>query len=120
MLGWLATEVARIGNTLRWSWQGWARAWASQQSLRQWTMVNTVSVAATLVLDLSGGERALILALGFLLLAAELLNSAIEVTVDYISTARDPRAAMAKDCASAAVALTALAGTVAWIAVLWG
>ena len=73
-----------------------------------------------LVLDLSAGERALLLALGLLLLAAELFNTAIEAAVDFVSTARDPRAAMAKDCASAAVALTALAGFVAWCAILWG
>jgi diacylglycerol kinase (ATP) len=55
-----------------------------------------------------------------LLLAAELFNTAVEAAVDFVSTARDPRAAMAKDCASAAVALTALAGCVAWCAILWG
>ncbi len=120
MRNWLVAEVARIGNTARWSWQGWAQAWVSQKSLRQWTAVNAVSVMAALSLDLSGAERALILALGVLVLAAELLNSAIEATIDYISTDRDPRAGMAKDCGSAAVALTALAAGLAWIAVLMG
>ncbi|MFN5827617.1 MAG: diacylglycerol kinase [Rhodobacterales bacterium] len=39
--------------------------------------------------------------------------------VDFVPAARGPRAAMAKDCASAAVVLTALAGFVAWCAILW-
>jgi len=60
------------------------------------------------------------LAMGLMLLVAELFNTPIEAAVDFVSTARDPRAAMAKDCASAAVALTAFAGFVAWCAILRG
>ena len=116
----LSDAVRHLGRTTRWSLQGWRAAWATQRSLRQWTWVILVSTVFALVLDLSAGERALLLALGLLLLAAELFNTAIEAAVDFVSTARDPRAAMSKDCASAAVALTALAGFVAWCAILWG
>jgi diacylglycerol kinase (ATP) len=114
----VAEALRRLGRRTRWSMQGWRAAWATQVSLRQWTGVTAVSTVFALVLNLSAGERALIL--GLLLLAAELYISAIEATVDFVSTARDPRAAMAKECASAAVALTALAGFVAWCAILWG
>jgi len=116
----LSESVRRLGRTMRWSLQGWRAAWATQRSLRQWAWVVLVSTVFALLLDLGTGERALLLALGLLLLAAELFNTAIEAAVDFVSTARDPRAAMAKDCASAAVALTALAGFVAWCAILWG
>ena len=119
-MGDVTEALRRLGRTTRWSVQGWRAAWATQTSLRQWTGVTLVSTVFALVLDLSAGERALLLALGLLLLAAELFNTAIEAAVDFVSTARDPRAAMAKDCASAAVALTALAGCVAWCAILWG
>ena len=119
-MGDVTETLRRLGRTTRWSVQGWRAAWATQTSLRQWTAVTAVSAVFALVLDLSAGERALLLALGLLLLAAELFNTAIEAAVDFVSTARDPRAAMAKDCASAAVALTALAGAVAWCAILWG
>jgi len=115
----VAEALRRPGRTTRWSVQGWRAAWATQISLRQWTGVTLVSAVFALLLDLSAGERALLLALG-LLLAAELFNTAVEAAVDFVSTARDPRAAMAKECASAAVALTALAGFVAWCAILWG
>ena len=116
----LSDAVLRLGRTTRWSLQGWRAAWATQTSLHQWTGVTLVSAVFALLLDLSAGERALLLALGLMLLAAELFNTAIEAAVDFVSTARDPRAAIAKDCASAAVALTALAGFVAWCAILWG
>ncbi|WP_209427325.1 diacylglycerol kinase [Pararhodobacter sp. SW119] len=119
MLGWLGAEVRRIALTVVWSWAGWRAAWATQKSLRQWTAANLISAALALTLPLTPGERALILALGILILAAELLNTAIETAINYISTARHPLAAMAKDCGSAGVALTAIAAGVAWIVVLW-
>ena len=120
MLAWLTAEVKRIGRTTLWSWQGWTAAWATEKSLRQWTLVNALSALAAFALPLSPGERALILALGLLLLAAELVNSAIETIVDHILPDPHPTAGRAKDIGSAVVALTALAGGVAWAVLLWG
>ena len=119
-MDWLMAEVARLGNTARWSWQGWCAAWSSEKSIRQWTGVNAVSALMAMMLDLTGGERALILALGLMILVAEMVNTALEETVDYISTNHDPRAGKIKDCGSAVVALTAIAGGVAWLAILVG
>ena len=120
MRRWLKSELHRLGNTARWSWDGWRAAWATQKSLRQWTLANVLSAALAFALPLAPSERALILALGLLVLAAELMNTAIETVVDYISTDRHPLAARAKDCGSAGVALTAIAAGVAWAVLLWG
>lgn len=116
----LQGEVRRIGNTFVWSWAGWRAAWASEMTLRQWSIVNVLSAALAFSVDLTPGERALILALGLLILAAELANTALEVAIDYISTEQHPLAKKAKDCGSASVALTALAGGVAWVVLLIG
>lgn len=116
----LAAEWRRFCNTVIWSWQGWAAAWASEKTLRQWTIVNILSAALAFYLPLSTAERGLILALGLLVLAAELMNTGLEEAIDYISKADDPRAKKAKDCGSAAVALTAIAGGVAWLVILIG
>lgn len=115
----LRNEGRRFANTVIWSLSGWRAAWSSEKSLRQWTLVNIVSAALALALPLSMGERALILALGVLVLAAELFNTAIEEVVDYISTEDSPHARKAKDCGSAGVALAALAAGVAWLVVIW-
>lgn len=117
---WFRTEVRRIGNTARWSYEGWVSAWSREKSLRQWTAVNALSIALSLAVEMTTGERALIYALGILVLAAELINTAIEEVVDYISTDIDPRAKRAKDAGSAVVALVALAGGVAWAVILLG
>lgn len=116
----ILAELRRWADTVRWSMQGWANTWAREKSLRQWAALNGASAVLALILDLTGGERALILALGVLILAAELINTAIEETVDYISTKRDPRAARAKEAGSATVALSAIAWVIAWIAILVG
>jgi len=120
MLSWLNAELRRLGKTCLWSWRGFASAWATEKTLRQWTLANVISVGFAFWLPLTTTERALILALGLLLLAAELINTAIEVVVDYISEDQHPMAAKAKDCGSASVALAALAGGVAWAVILWG
>ena len=120
MIDWLKAEVRRIGNTTLWSWEGWVSAWAREKSLRQWTLVHVISAVLAFSIEMTPGERALILALGLLLLAAELANTAIEEVVDYISEELDPRAKRAKDAGSAMVAVTAIAGGVAWLVVLLG
>jgi diacylglycerol kinase (ATP) len=120
MRAWLASEGRRFANTVIWSWAGWRAAWATEKTLRQWTLANVLSAAAALLLPLSAGERALILALGLLVLAAELMNTAVETVVNQLSPEWHPLAGKAKDCGSAAVALTALAAGVAWVCLLWG
>lgn len=116
----LAAEWHRFANTVVWSWAGWCAAWATEKTLRQWTIVNVLSAILAFSLPLTPAERGLILALGLLVLAAELLNTGLEEAIDYISTDTNPRAKKAKDCGSAAVALTALAGGVAWVVILIG
>lgn len=119
-MNWILGEIIRIRNTFTWSWHGWLSAWAREKSLRQWSLVNVISITLTFLVEMSGAERALILALGLLVLAAELANTAIEEVVDYISEDRHDRAKRAKDAGSAMVALTALAGGVAWLVILIG
>lgn len=116
----LKAEAKRFANTVIWSWEGWRAAWATEKTLRQWSIANVLSAALAFALDLTPGERALILALGLLVLAAELINTAVEEVVDLVSPEMHPRAKKAKDCGSACVALAAIAAGVAWIVVLVG
>jgi diacylglycerol kinase (ATP) len=116
----LRDEARRLANTVIWSWDGFRAAWATEKTLRQWTLANVLSAALAFTLDLTPGERALILALGLLVLAAELINTAVEEVVDMVSPSPDPRAKKAKDCGSACVALAALAAGLAWGVVLVG
>lgn len=116
----LNAEWQRFRNTVLWSLAGWRAAWEREKSLRQWTVVNALFAIPAFALDLTGAERGLVLGLGLLVLAAELMNTGIEETVDDISEDIRDRARRAKDCGSAAVAMTAIAAGVAWLCVLIG
>jgi diacylglycerol kinase (ATP) len=120
MLDLMRAEGRRLANTVIWSRDGFRAAWATEKTLRQWTLANALSAVLAFSLDLTPAERGLILALGLLILAAELINTAVEEVVDHLSPGEDPRAKKAKDCGSACVALTALAAGVAWMVVLVG
>lgn len=101
-----------------WSWQGFVHVWQTEGSLHQWVWANVVSASLALVLDLSPGERAVILMGGVMVLAFECANTAIERIVDDISEAQRPRAKQAKDAGSAAVATAGVAVGVAWVVAL--
>lgn len=103
-----------------WSWMGLCATWRAEYSFRAWGWAYLVSAFLAILLPISTGERALVLALGLLVLAAELFNTSIERAVDHTSTDHHELAGQAKDAASAAVALTAIAAGVAWVVVLLG
>ncbi len=109
-----------LKDRTRWSWQGLAATWRQEYSFRGWVWANLISALLALALPLGTAERALILALGILVLVAELFNTAIERAVDHTSTEHHALAGQAKDAASAAVALSAIAAGVAWIVILIG
>jgi diacylglycerol kinase (ATP) len=113
-------ELRRFRNRCIWSWAGWRDAWASEPSLRFWTAIVALSSVLALVLPLTSGARLVILPLGVLVLAAELMNTGIERVVDLVGREQSDLARRAKDSGSAAVALTAIAGGVAWAVILWG
>lgn len=114
----------RLYHRIIWSWAGIRHAWRAEHSFRTWVWANLVSVVFVFALPLTLAERALILSLGMLVLAFELVNTAIELVVDYISEDHHHMAKGAKDCGSAAVFVSSLAAGVAWIVVLvrliWG
>ncbi len=105
-------------NRVIWSWAGWTDAFRNETSMRSWVLANIISDALAFILPLTHGERTLIVVLGILVLAAELMNTAIERLADLVEPTRNDAIRACKDAASAAVAVTAIAAGVAWIMVL--
>ncbi|MDG1430031.1 MAG: diacylglycerol kinase [Paracoccaceae bacterium] len=112
--------LKRLKDRCIWSWDGTLSAWREEHSFRTWVWANLISMMAAFVLPLVASERALILALGILVLAAELINTGIENAVDHISKEQHPLAKKAKDAGSAGVAVTAIAAGVAWVVIIVG
>ncbi len=110
----------RLNDRTRWSWQGLVATFNEEYSFRVWVWANVFSAVLTIWLPIEESARLLILVLGLLVLVAELFNTAIERAVDHTSTEHNKLAGQAKDAASAAVALTAVAAGVAWVFALIG
>ncbi|WP_394179341.1 diacylglycerol kinase [Yoonia maritima] len=111
-------QVMRVRQRAIWSWEGFAHVWKTEGSLAQWIVANIVFGILALVLPLTAGERGMLLMGGIIVLAAECMNTAIERIVDDISTEKRDAAKQAKDCGSAAVAVTAIGVGVAWVCVI--
>lgn len=120
MSGFLAKQAQRVVQRAVWSWDGFVHVFKTEGSLSQWLVANAVFAVLAFVLPLSAGERGFLLMGGIMILAAECLNTAIERVVDDIGTDRRDLAKQAKDCGSAAVAVTAVGVGVGWICVLIG
>ncbi len=77
-------EWRRFVDRCVWSLAGWRSAWASEPSLKFWTTIVVVSSGLALVLPLNFGERMVILPLGLLVLAAELMNMMAGVETTHV------------------------------------
>jgi diacylglycerol kinase (ATP) len=104
-----------FGNSLK----GFTGAFREEAAFRQELALAVVVIPLGLWLGRNGIERVLLIAPMFLLLVVELLNSAIEATVDRIGLERHKLSGLAKDIGSAAVLLSLLLLAVVWILVLW-
>tara|TARA_R110002072_G_scaffold74770_1_gene176829 strand:+ start:275 stop:634 length:360 start_codon:yes stop_codon:yes gene_type:complete len=116
----MLNQLRRIKQRAIWSWAGFAHVYRTEGSLMQWLVANVISGGLAIALPLSTAETALLLMGGVMVLAAECVNTAIERVVDDISTEIRDAARHAKDCGSAAVAVTAVAVGVAWVVILIG
>ena len=114
VLEYLKSESLRLCRTTSWSLTGFQTAWQEEKSLRQWFALNLISLLALVLGEFSTVEAAIIVAFGALVIVVELINSAIEATVDYISVEKHPLAKKAKDIASAAVMGMALIWLCTW------
>ena len=114
------TGLRRLINATRYSLAGIAEAARHEDAFRQELLLAAVLVPLGLWLGHSGIERALLCGSVLLVLVVELLNSAVEATVDRISLEDHQLAKRAKDLGSAAVMLAFVATGLVWILVLLG
>ena len=112
------TGLRRLIDATRYSLAGLAAALRYEDAFRQELMLAAVMIPLGLWLGKSGVERALLVGSVLLLLIVELLNSAIEATVDRVSLDDHNLAKRAKDIGSAAVMLALVNVGVVWLLVL--
>jgi undecaprenol kinase len=98
---------ARLGFAVR----GLAHALRSESSLKTQVVVFVLVMLALILLRPSAGWWALAVLASAGVIAAELLNTAIEELADHLHPELHPRIRLVKDCAAAAV-LVAVLGAV--------
>ena len=112
------TGLRRLMNAAGYSIEGLAAAARHEDAFRQELALAAVLVPLGLWLGKTGVERALLVASVLLVLVVELLNSAIEATVDRVSLDHHRLAKRAKDLGSAAVMLSLVNVAAVWLLVL--
>jgi diacylglycerol kinase (ATP) len=109
----------RILNAFRYSLDGICAAYRHEDAFRQEVLLALVLVPLGLWLGDGGVEKALLVGCVLLVLLVELINSAIEATVDRISLDDHLLAKRAKDIGSAAVLLALVMLVTVWSLVLF-
>lgn len=127
----ISDNRARRGHGLAaafgYAFDGFADAWRTQPNLRIHAVVAVVVIGAGLVARLPLLAWTAIAFAIALVVAAELVNTAIEALVDLASPAEHPLARRAKDVSAAAVLVSVLGAVAvglviaAWVAArIWG
>jgi diacylglycerol kinase (ATP) len=93
---------------LRFALHGLAAALRSEQSLKLQAAAFAAALAVLVVLRPPPVWWALVLLASALVVAAELLNTALEALADHLHPGEHARIRLAKDCAAAAVLVAAL------------
>ncbi len=114
------TGLRRVWNALFYSMDGFGAAFKHEDAFRQESILAALMIPAALWLGDTGVERALMIGSVVLVLIVELINSAIEATVDRISLENHALAKRAKDIGSASVLLSLANVVVIWGLVLFG
>jgi diacylglycerol kinase (ATP) len=112
--------ATRVLRALEASWRGLAGAFREEAAFRQELAFAALVIPLGLWLGHTGVERALLIAPALLILVVELVNSAIEATVDRIGFERHALAGLAKDIGSAAVFMSFVLFFAVWVLVLLG
>ena len=103
----------------RYASQGLVAAFKSQQNMRVHGVIACLAIGLSYMLAITPLEWAvLFLAIG-LVIALEMLNTALEVTLDFISREQHPEIGLAKDVAAGAVLWAALCCVFVGMS-LWG
>jgi diacylglycerol kinase (ATP) len=111
--------LTRIIKAFGYSVAGFKAAWQNEAAFRQETVLFIILTPFAFWLGHNAIERALLLSCLFLVLIAELLNSAIEALADGLSEEWHPMVKRAKDLGSAAVLVSLCLTSVIWGLMLW-
>ncbi len=111
--------MRRLANAFRNSIRALRRAFGEEPALRQEMLLLAAGIPLAILIADDGWRRGALIGSLLLLLAVELLNTAIEKLCDRMHPERDPAIGYVKDLGSAAVLAAITAVAVLWLGALW-
>lgn len=108
----------RLVSALVYSIEGFGAAWNSEEAIKVEMLLLPLLVGLSLYLEPEGLARAMLIGVLLMVVVVELLNTAIEKTIDRISTEHNPLSKKVKDMGSAAVLGAIINAVMVWMLVL--
>jgi len=113
------TGIKRLINAISYSFAGFKVAFKKEDAFRQEVLMTLILVPLAIYLSTNAIELVLLIFSTLLVPIVELLNSAIEATVDRISLEKHKLAKRAKDIGSAAVFLSLVNLFAVWLVIIF-
>ena len=113
------TGAARIIAAAAYSWQGLRAAYQHEAAFRQELLLAIVLIPLAFIIAENGLETAVLIGSFFIVLIAEIINSAIEAVVDRFGQELHELSGRAKDMGSAAVFLALCNVAITWTLVFF-
>ena len=113
------TGFSRLIKATRYSIQGFKAGLKTEAALRQELIAIIILVPLALLLPVSPLEKTLLISSLLLVFLVELLNSAIEATINRIGSEIHELSGKAKDLGSAAVFISLIIAGIIWLVICW-
>jgi len=110
--------MSRLVRSFGFALAGLRYAFQTQANVRIHVAISLVVIALGLGVQLGPIEWAVLIVTMMIVLAAELVNTAIEATLDRVSVEQHPLAKVAKDTAAGAVLLSAVGAVLVGVLIL--
>lgn len=112
-------NLRNFAASIRYSVEGFSAALKHEPSFREDLIFVALLAPFAIYLPVNAVSTALMIASLVLIMIVELLNSAIEWTIDYLKPELHPLAKRVKDMGSAAVFLSYINCLIVWAVLLW-
>lgn len=112
-------SVRNFFASVRYAIDGFFAALKHEPSFREGLLFVLLLTPLAIILPLNAVSTALMICALIIILIVEMINSAIECTIDYIRPEIHPLAKRIKDMASAAVFLSYINCIAIWVIMLW-
>lgn len=111
--------LPRIMNAFKFSYDGFVATFKSEEAFRQDIIICMILAPIAIFLPITLIEKLFLFSALFLIVMAELINTAIEMTIDRISEELHPLSKIAKDIGSCIVLVSFMYLILVWSLILY-